>query len=429
MRYISPEDLRNQIPFLNEYIYLDSNATTPVPQPVIDSMVEYFKFYGCNIERGSYSLSNIASEKWNESRAKIANLLLHCSPEELIFTRNLTQASNMVAYALENSLLNMHDKHFSFLDPLVKWNKDDEIAVTILEHHSNFMPWLRLAKRLDVTFKIIKPASKLGVLTPEIFKNEITNRTKLVALQHVSNSLGVIHDIRSIVKTIKDLNPECLVFIDGSQSVGHMEVDVKKIGCDFYGFSGHKGPLGPQGTGGLYVKKELIEKMEPEEVGGGIIADVNVLDYTLRDDYLSKRFDAGTPNIPGMIGLGRAAEYVVNEIGLTNIEKHEKHLVKILLDELSSISNIEIYGPTDLKFKSGCVSFNVKNWVANDVAFYLDRKWKILVRAGHHCTIPLMKWLNIFGKYGGTVRISFHYYNLESDISVLVNAIKHITRI
>ncbi|MHA1238187.1 MAG: aminotransferase class V-fold PLP-dependent enzyme [Candidatus Odinarchaeia archaeon] len=423
---LTPEDVRAHIPYLREYIYLDSNATTPVPAPVLNAMEEYFKYYCCNVERGAYSLANVASEKWDEAREKAARLLLNCEPEEFIFTRNLTQASNFVAYALENRFLSKTEELFEFSEPIINWKKGDKIVTTILEHHSNFLPWMRLSKKINVEFEVIEPPDKSGVLTPEIFEENIDEKTKFVALQHVSNTLGTVNDVESIVKTIKRINPECLVFIDGSQGPGHMEVDVKKIGCDFYGFSGHKGPLGPQGTGGLYVKKEILEKMEPSEIGGGVISDVNIHDYTLRNDVLSKRFDAGTPNIPGLIGLGRAAVYVVEEIGLKNIEEHEKKLVKIMVEELSSIPNVEVYGSLDIKHKSAAVSFNVKGWTSHDIGLYLDDRWKILVRSGHHCTIPLMKWLGVFEKYEGTVRASVHYYNTEEEVSKLITAVKMI---
>jgi len=437
------EEVRNDIPLTKKCIYADNGATTPVPVPVINVMNEYFLEYCTNVERGTYSIARYASEKWNEARRNTSKILLNCEPEEFIFTKNLTEAANMVAYALEHPLLNDGKEQKPIVEwgkgdmivsanmvayalehpllndgkeqkPIVEWGKGDRIVSTIMEHHSNFMMWLRLAKHLNLGFSFVKPTNDCSLL-PELF--DIDESTKFVAFQHVSNAVGTIHSVREIIKTIKEKNPDCLVFVDGSQGPGHMPVDVKKMGCDFYGFSGHKGPLGPQGTGGLYVKKELIEKMEPMLLGGGIISDVSVNGYRLADTY-SKRFDAGTPNIPGLIGLGKAAEYV-NEIGLGNIEKREKKLGRILLDGLSKMKDVEVYGSDDDR---GTITFNIKGWRSHDISLALDEK-NILTRAGHHCCIPLMKFLGIHEKYGGNVRVSFHYYNTEEEVKKIIDAI------
>jgi len=408
------EEVRNDIPLTKKYIYADNGATTPVPVPVINAMNEYFLEYCANIERGTYSIAQKASEKWNEARRNASKILLNCLPEEFIFTKNLTEAANMVAYALEHPLLNDGKEQ----NPIVKWREGDRIVTTIMEHHSNFMMWLRLAKHLKLGFNPVKPANDCRLL-PELF-DIIDEKTKFVAFQHVSNAVGTVHNVEEIIKRIKEKNPRCLVFVDGSQGPGHMPVDVKKLGCDFYGFSGHKGPLGPQGTGGLYVKKELIEKMEPMLLGGGVISDVSENGYSLADTY-SKRFDAGTPNIPGLIGLGKAAEYV-NEIGLRNIEKREKKLGRLLLNGLSRMKGIEIYGPDDDR---GTITFNIKGWRSHDVSLALDEK-NILTRAGHHCCIPFMRFLGIHEKYGGNVRVSFHYYNTEEEVEKITGAIREL---
>ncbi|MDI6916744.1 MAG: cysteine desulfurase [Thermoplasmatales archaeon] len=405
------EEVRNDIPLTKKCIYADNGATTPVPVPVINAMNEYFLEYCANVERGTYSIALKASKKWNEARRNVSKILLNCGDEEFIFTKNLTEAANMVAYALEHSLLNDGKEQ----NPIVKWGEGDRIVSTIMEHHSNLMMWLRLAKHLNLDFSLVKPANDCRLL-PELF-DIVDEKTKFVAFQHVSNAVGTVHDVKKIIKRIKEKNPDCLVFVDGSQGPGHMPVNVKGLGCDFYGFSGHKGPLGPQGTGGLYVKKELIEKMEPMLLGGGIISDVLENGYSLADTY-SKRFDAGTPNIPGLIGLGKAAEYV-NEIGLGNIEKREKKLGRILLEELSRMKGIEFYGSDDDR---GTITFNIKGWRSHDVSLALDEK-NILTRAGHHCCIPLMRFLGIHEKYGGNVRISFHYYNTEGEVKKIIEAI------
>ena len=404
------EEVRNDIPLTKKCIYADNGATTPVPIPVINAMNEYFLEYCANVERGTYSIAQKASEKWGEARRNVSKILLNCGAEEFIFTKNFTEAANIVAYALEHPLFNDGKQQ----EPIIRWRKEDKIVTTIMEHHSNFMMWLRLAKRLNLDFSLVKPANDCRLL-PELF--DIEENTKFVSFQHVSNAVGTVHDVKEIIKKVKEKNPDCLVFVDGSQGPGHMPVNVKDLGCDFYGFSGHKGPLGPQGTGGLYVKKEIIEKMEPMIIGGGIISDVSVNSYRLAD-INSKRFDAGTPNIPGLIGLGRAAEYV-NEIGLGNIEKREKKLGRILLDGLSRMKDVEVYGSDDNR---GTVTFNIKGWRSHDVSLALDEK-NILTRAGHHCCIPFMRFLGIHEKYGGNIRVSFHYYNTEEEVKKIIEAI------
>lgn len=405
------EEVRKDIPLTKKYIYADNGATTPVPMPVVEAMNKYFLDYCSNVERGTYSIARKASMEWENARKKISEVLLKCPSNELIFTRNCTEGAAIVSYALEHSLFNTGKEN----KPMIKWENHDRIVSTIMEHHSNFMTWLRMAKHLNLDFRVVKPEKNCRLL-PELF--EIDESTKFVSFQHVSNAVGTVHDVKEIIKTIKEKNPDCLVFVDGSQGPGHMPVNVKDLGCDFYAFSGHKGPLGPQGTGGLYVKSEIMEKMEPMILGGGIISDVSENGYKLAGAP-SMRFDAGTPNIPGMIGLGRAAEYV-NEIGLENIEKREKKLGRLLLDGLRDIKDVEVYGSDDDR---GTVTFNIKGWRCNDVSLALDKK-NILTRAGHHCCIPLMKFLGIHEKYGGNVRVSFHYYNTEEEVEKIIDAIK-----
>ena len=410
---------------LRNVIYLDNCATTPIPKPVLNAMLEYFEYYCVSVERGGYSLAEKATYVWDEARRKVANPLLNCEPEEFVFTRNATQASCFVAYALEHPMLNKHDKKFSFAEPLVKWDKGDEIVFSVIDHHSNMLPWIRLAYHVGAKVRVVE-CTKDGRLTPEKF-DFVTEKTKLVALQHISNVFGTIHPAKEIIKRIKENNPNALVYVDGAQGPGHIIVNVKDSNCDFYGFSGHKGPLGPKGSGGLYIRKDLIDRMEPEEVGGGTIADVTPYDYGLRGHPLSKRWDAGTPNIPGLIGLGRAAEYVVKDIGVSLIENRERELLKYLLEKLKDINGVEIYGPTeDLKCKTGIISFNLEDWISHDVMWVLDEKYHILVRAGHQCALPAHRFLGALIKHRGSVRISFHYYNTNAEVDATINAIKDI---
>jgi cysteine desulfurase/selenocysteine lyase len=422
---MEPEDMRRDLPITQQYIYLDNAATTPVPSPVVDMMIEYFEEYCANIERGAYSIAAKASEVSEAARTEVAMRLLHCDPEEFIFTRNQTQAANYVAYALEHSFLNRWSSGFTFAPTLVEWTPETKIITTLLEHHSNFMPWLRLAKHVGAEFQTITP-TKDGRLLPEMFAESIDENTAFVAFQHASNAMGTKHDVQRIIHTIKSINPRCLVFIDGAQGAGHLPLDVKAMGCDFYSFSGHKGPLGPPGTGGLYVREELLRRMAPAEVGGGTIAEVTANDYMLRSDHRARRWDAGTPNIIGLIGLGAAVKYL-NRIGIQKVAQQEHVLTRHLLEGLQDISNLTIYGPTEMTSKIGAVCFNIDGWTSHDVSLALDAQWKILTRAGHHCCQPMMRILGVLDRHQGNVRASFHYFNLIEEVDTLIQALRTLT--
>ncbi len=422
---LSVEAVREHIPFINDCIYVDNGSTTPVPIPVIEAMNEYFLKYCTNVGRGGYDLAVEATKNFDLAREYASKLLLNCKMEELIFTRNLTQTSNIVAYALEHRPLERINGIFDYGKPLVKWKKNDNIVTTIMEHHANFMPWMRLAKNLGIKFNIIEPTPD-GILMPEAFYEAVDENTKFVAFQHVSNSMGTIHPVKEIIKAIKEKNPSALVYIDGSQGPGHLPVDVYDLGCDFYGFSGHKGPLGPPGTGGLFAKKDIIMKMAVMELGGGIVSDVTVNDWELISDVPSKRFDAGTPNIVGFIGLGRAARYVAQDIGLQAIKEREHLLTKQLIDGIQNLENTHLYVPEDPDYIGGTVTFNVDGWKCSELSLQLAKEWNILTRAGHHCTIPLMRFLNVLDKYGGHIRVTFHYFNTEEEVDTIIKAIKAI---
>jgi cysteine desulfurase/selenocysteine lyase len=305
----------------------------------------------------------------------------------------------------------------------VEWSPESKIVTTLLEHHSNFLPWLRLAKHVKAQFETITPTVE-GRLLPEMFAEVVDENTKFVAFQHASNAMGTKHDVPAIIRVIKSANPNCLVFIDGAQGAGHMSLDVKALGCDFYSFSGHKGPLGPPGTGGLFVREELLRRMAPSEVGGGMISSVTADDYMLRGDHRARRWDAGTPNIIGLIALGASVKYL-NRIGVERVAEHEHKLTKHLLDGIRDIPNLIVYGPKDdMTWKVGAVCFNVKGWGSYDVSLALDSQWKILTRAGHHCCQPLMRILDVLDQYNGNVRASFHYFNLVEEVDTLLEALK-----
>ncbi|MFC1624209.1 aminotransferase class V-fold PLP-dependent enzyme [Candidatus Omnitrophota bacterium] len=416
-------DVRRQFPLLKEYIYFDSSATSLTPKIALDSMNAYYLEYCANVERGAYRLAQRATREYDLAREKITKYLVNCEPQELIFTRNFTEGANIVAFALEHPLLDRMEKGFGYSPPLIAKGKSANIVATALEHHSNLMPWMRLSKALGLEFRTVSPTEE-GLLTSESFMSKVDKNTIFVAFQHVSNSIGTVHPVKQIVNTIKEINPGALIFIDGAQAVGHIPVDFSSLGCDFYGFSGHKGPLGPKGTGGLVVRKGLIECFHPFHLGGGTILDVTLEDYKLKNDH--RRFDGGTPYIPGLIGLGAAAEFLGEKIGIDRIREHELSLLERLLRGLQSIDNIEICGPKGLENRCGIISFNLKGWLSHDISLTLDEKWNILTRAGHHCCIPAMRFLNILDSYGGNVRISLHLYNTEEEVDTALLALREL---
>lgn len=422
---VSKKTLLEEFPLIDKYIYFDNSATTLTPRIVLDSVRRYYEEYCVNIERGNYFLAHCAAKEYEASRLKAARYLLNCLPEEFIFTRNFTEGANLTAYALERPLLDRkNSKQFSYQKKIINWRRNDVIVCTAIEHHSNFLPWMRMAKYLGLELKIVYPNQE-GLLLPDSFMRAVNKKTKFVAFQHISNAFGVIQPVKDIIQAIKKKSPGALIFVDGAQAAGHMPVDFRALGCDFYAFSGHKGPLGPKGTGGLAVKSELLDIFHPFFIGGGTVQDVTLSDYKLKDDY--QRFEGGTPYIPGLIGLGKAAEYLSQNIGLTKIMEHERRLIEKLLKGMHLIDGIEIYGPGDIKKRAGIISFNLKGWLCHDVSLALDDKYRILTRAGHHCCIPAMRFFNLLEDYGGNVRVSLHCYNTEKEVEVFLGALKELT--
>jgi cysteine desulfurase/selenocysteine lyase len=405
------------VPLASKVTYLDSAATSLTPRPVIESMEEYYDEFGVNIERGSYALSRSTTDAFERAREDAARLLLNSSAEEFVFTKNMTEGANIVAYALEHPLSLTRGTRLLAGPPILKWRRGDEIVGAVFDHHSNILPWQRLALHVGARYRQVDAPVRRLVAAD---LGSVSKRTRLVVLQHVGNVTGAINDVAGIVKFVKSRNPECLVFVDGSQAPGHMTVDVEAIACDFYAFSGHKGPMGPKGTGGLHTARTILEKMEPLLLGGGIISDVTATSHKLRADMPSRRFDAGTPNIPGLIGLGRAARYVAKEIGLDRIARHERELTQRLLSGLRDVAGVTVYGEDE--DRAGVVSFNVDGYTCQEVASVLDDSG-ICVRAGHHCALPLARKLGALKKFGGEVRGSTHYYNSNADIDHLLEAV------
>lgn len=392
------EQVRAEIPFLRTgVIYLDNAATTPTPQPVLDAMLEYFREYGANVGRGLHRATRRATEEFEATRAKLARVV-GAKPEEIAYTKNATEAINIVAQGL-------------------KLQKGDKVVTTVLEHHSNLIPWQRLERQRGIKLEVVRATPKC-LIDPEEIEGTIDENTKLITMIHVSNAVGSIQPVEEVGKLAAEHDLHFLV--DASQAVGHMPVDVRAIGCDFLAAPGHKGLLGPQGTGFLYAREDCLPELEPLLLGGGIVESVE--DHSCKLVPPPQRFDAGTPNIPGIIALGRAAEYVL-EIGLEHIAERERKLTRRML-EIAELERVEVYGPRDIGQRGGVVSFNVEGMDHHDVAAMLDELANIAARSGHHCAAPTMRHLGV----EGTVRASVHYYNLEEEIEKFIGVLGQIAR-
>lgn len=390
-------EIKTDFPILNDIIYMDSASTSLTPEPVLNVVSKYYREYNANVGRGVHRLSQVASQKYKDVHRKIADFI-GANEEEVIFTKNTTEAINTVASGL-------------------RWKKGDKVVTTLIEHHSNFLPWLRL-KSLGVELDIVKP-DKNGKFNVSDFKEVIDDKTRLVAVTHVSNVLGTITPIEEISAICEKKN--ALLLVDGAQSVPHIHVDVRKLGCNFLCFSGHK-MLGPTGTGILWMKEDFFGRLEPLNFGGGMIDDVSLNGYALMKGY--ERFEGGTPNIAGVIGFGRAIDYL-KKIGMDKIKDHEARLTERLLEGLLEIRRVEIYGSLNSKERIGLVSFNIKDLNSHDVALMLDEASNIMVRSGHLCCMPLMKY---FGLKEGAVRVSLYLYNTEEEVDTFLETVKEIAK-
>ncbi|WP_292391264.1 cysteine desulfurase [Methanosarcina sp. UBA5] len=380
--------VRENFPVLKEVVYLDSTATTQTPIPAVEAMVEYFYRYAGNHGRGAHRLAREATNRYEDARETVARFL-NAAPSKTVLTKNTTEGINLIANSYP-------------------WEAGDHIVTTVLEHHSNLLPWLRLQKK-GVKVTVVSPDSE-GKIDISSIEKAFTEKTRLVAINQVSNVFGSVQDVKSITKLAHRYGIKVLV--DGAQSAGHMPVSLKDLNCDFFATAGHKGLLGPQGTGVLYIKEPDV--LDSASVGGGTVSDVEGCTYVLEPSPAC--FEAGTPNIPGVIGLGRAVEYV-EKIGVPEIEAHEIKLSRETAKRLSELEHVEVYGPED---RAGIVPFNVKGLHAHDVALILDQTKKICVRSGHHCAIPTIRFLNV----DSTVRASFALYNTEEEVDILINAVE-----
>ncbi len=382
-------------------VYLDSTATSQKPLQVIDAIKECYEKYYANVHRAVHTLSGEASEKYENAHEKIANLINARGMEEIVFTKNTTESMNLILYSWAYNNL----------------KAGDEIITTIMEHHSNIVPWQSLQSRgIKLKFLDINPDYTLKI---EDYDELITQNTKLITVSHVSNVLGTINPVREIGKIAHDNN--CLFVVDGAQSVPHMPVDVRKINADFLTFSSHK-MLGPAGIGVLYGKKEILGEIPPFLYGGDMIKEVTRESTVFND--LPWKFEAGTPNIEGGIGLAAAVDYL-QKVGMENIREHEKELVKYSFEKLSDIPDLTIYGPKNPEIKAGIFAFNVGDVHAHDTASLLDEEG-IAVRSGHHCTMPLTR--ERLGIHS-SARASFYLYNTKEEIDALAKGIEKVRKV
>lgn len=396
---IAIETIRKDFPILNRtvngkpLVYFDNAATSQTPQQVIDVIVDYYQNYNANIHRGVHTLSQEATDKYEEARIKIQQHFNAANPYEIIFTSGTTHGINLIATGFTQFL-----------------TKEDNIIVSALEHHSNIVPWQMLCERTGAALRVI-PMTEEGTLQMDVYETLVDAHTKLVFCNHVSNALGTINPIEHIIQKAHEVG--AAVLIDGAQAAPHLKADVQALDVDFYVASGHK-MCGPTGVGMLYGKEEWLQKLPPYQGGGEMIAQVTFEKTTYAD--LPHKFEAGTPNICGGIAFGAAIDYM-NAIGFDNIASYEHELLVYATEKLSAIPGLRIYGPKENK--ASVISFNIAGIHPYDMGVILD-KLGIAVRTGHHCAQPIMDFFCI----PGTVRASFAFYNTKEEIDVLVAGVE-----
>ena len=393
------ERIRDEFPILDQkingedLIYLDNAASTQKPKSVINAIKDYYENDHSNVHRGVHTLSVRATESYENARAKVAEFLNSPNKHQIIFTKGTTDSVNLIASSVTNLI-----------------QEDDEILITSMEHHSNIVPWQELCKRTGAVLKII-PINENGELMIEEYKNMVSEKTKLISVVHLSNTLGTINPIEDIIEFAK--SNDVITVIDGAQAAGHLPIDVQKLDCDFYLFSGHK-IFGPTGIGVLYGKEEILNKMDPYQFGGEMILKVTFEETTYND--LPHKYEAGTPNIAGAVGIGASIDFI-NGLDRDLAHEHEMSLHDYALEQLEMIEGVRIIGNS--KNKSSIISFVVDGIHPHDIGTIINQKG-IAVRTGHHCTMPLMDFYGI----PGTVRASFSIYNNHSEVDKLIDAIK-----
>lgn len=394
------EGIKKDFPVLNQIVndeplvYLDNAATTQKPLKVLAAIKDYYENDNANVHRGVHTLAERATEKYEAAREKVRQFINAKSTKEVLFTRGTTTSINWVA---------------QFAGQILKTG--DEIVISIMEHHSNIVPWQEVAKKTGAILKFVY--LKDGQLDMDDLRKKITNQTKFVSIAHVSNVLGTINPVEEITKIAHEHG--AYMAVDGAQSTPHMAIDLQKMDVDFFAFSGHK-MMGPTGIGVLYGKEELLNQFEPVEFGGEMIDFVYESHSTWTE--LPWKFEAGTPNIAGAIALGAAIDYI-QELGINQIHQHEIELIDYLMPKLQEIEGLKIYGPKDNVKRGGLIAFNIEGLHPHDVATALDMEG-VAVRAGHHCAQPLLNYLET----PATARASFYLYNTKADCDKLVEALK-----
>ena len=394
--------VRENFPILDQdingskLIYFDNAASTQKPSRVIKSIKQYYESDHSNVHRGVHSLSIRATESYEKSRRVISSYINAKHEHEVIHTKGTTESINLVAQSLSDQI-----------------KENDEILISAMEHHSNIVPWQELCKRSGAVLKVI-PINKTGDINLDEMNRLISSKTKIISITHVSNTLGTINPIKKIINRAKSV--DALTLIDGAQAVAHMRIDVQDIDCDFYVFSGHK-LYGPTGTGVLYGKEEVLKSLKPYQYGGEMILKVTFDETTYNS--LPHKFEAGTPNIAGTIGLMNAIEYL-KEIDFDSAIDHEMAIHDYALQQLKLLPNLKVIG--EAKDKSSIISFTIGELHPHDVGTILNQK-AVAVRTGHHCTMPLMDFYQI----PGTIRASFSFYNSKEEVDVLVSALELAT--
>jgi len=390
--------IRQEFPILQRglngrpIVFADNAATSLKPRSVIDAVAHYYTHICANVHRGINVLAQEADKLYEDARASIA-ALVHARPEEIVFVRNATEAINLAAHILALT-------------------KDDEVICSLSDHHSNFLPWFARA-----TVRLAEPDDQ-GRVTPRSFIDNITSKTRLIALGHVSNVTGIVTPVKEVIQEAKKRGIPTL--IDGAQSVAHMPIDVREIGCDFFAFSGHK-MLGPSGIGALYGRKELLESAPPMLLGGGMVASVT--GGSFEPEAVPHRFEAGTPNIEGTLGMGAAARFL-KKVGMENVYDHSKQLAQALAGQLEPIVGVRTYPRNDSGERMPIVSFAVRDMSANDVAAILCNRYNIMVRSGVHCAEPLIRHFGV----NGLTRVSLHVYNTEQEVDYIAHSLREMCR-
>jgi len=403
-----PHVVRRDFPILEREIngrplvYLDSASSSQKPRVVIDAVDRYYREYNANVHRGIYTIGEESTAAYERARVQVARFINAPDSHEIVFTRNATEAINLVSYSWGRRNI----------------SRGDAIVLTEMEHHANLVPWQLLVQEMDGDLEFI-PITDDGILRLDVFEVLLRLKPKLVAFTHVSNTLGTINPVREMIEMAHAAG--ALVLVDGAQAVPHVPVDVQELGADFYAFSGHK-MLGPMGSGALWARRELLEAMPPFLAGGEMIREVHLRRSDFND--IPWKFEAGTPAVADAIGLGVAAEYLSN-LGMSAVREHERELVTYALDVLpSSVPGIQLYGPMDADLRGGVIPFNLPGIHPHDVAQVLDRSG-VAVRAGHHCTMPLHERLDL----AATARASFNVYSTREDIDALVAGLLDVQRV